>query len=278
LWHGFNMVLILSLVTLATGLVLYAVNKTDNAKIGRLKAYNAFSPQRFFEWSFKKFVGFSHWYTDIMHNGYLRSYLLKIILFAEFLLTYELFTGGPIYINYSELSAISVYELLNVLVLISAVILTVTTSSRLTAVVGTSVIGYAICLMFVYYSAPDLAMTQFTIDTLTVVLFVFVLFNLPPFIVQANYKVVIRDMVVALGFGVILSMIAIKVLQVPTDIAISKFYGDFAYTLAKGKNVVNVILVDFRGFDTMFEIVVLSIAALGVYSLIKLKLTSSEKE
>jgi multicomponent Na+:H+ antiporter subunit A len=278
LWHGFNMVLILSLVTLAAGFVLYAVNKTDDAKIGRLKAYNAFSPQRFFEWSFKKFVDFSHWYTDIMHNGYLRSYLLKIILFAELLLTYELFMGGPIYINYSELSAISVYELVNVLVLISAVILTVTTSSRLTAVVGTSVIGYAICLMFVYYSAPDLAMTQFTIDTLTVVLFVFVLFNLPPFIVQANYKVVIRDIVIALGFGVIMSVIAIKVLQVPTDIAISKFYGDFAYTLAKGKNVVNVILVDFRGFDTMFEIVVLSIAALGVYSLIKLKLTSSEKE
>jgi len=105
-----------------------------------------------------------------------------------------------------------------------------------------------------------------------------VLFNLPPFINQANNTIVIRDTVVALGFGIILSVIAIKVLQVPTDISISKFYGDFAYTLAKGKNVVNVILVDFRGFDTMFEIVVLSIAALGVYSLIKLRLTSSEKE
>ena len=64
----------------------------------------------------------------------------------------------------------------------------------------------------------------------------------------------------------------------PTTIDISDYYGKYAYELAKGKNVVNVILVDFRGFDTMFEIVVLSIAALGVYSLLKLRLKSSEKE
>jgi len=65
---------------------------------------------------------------------------------------------------------------------------------------------------------------------------------------------------------------------VPTSKEISDFYGDYSYVLAKGKNVVNVILVDFRGFDTMFEIIVLSIAALGVYSLLKLKLKASERE
>ncbi|MGN7204607.1 putative monovalent cation/H+ antiporter subunit A [Pedobacter sp. SAFR-022] len=278
LWHGFNMVLTLSLVTLAAGTLVYLFNKADEKKLALLNPLQAFAPQAFFGKLGDWFIDLSEWYTNIMHNGFLRSYLLKIILFAELLLAYELLIGGPIYIDYSKLSAISIYEAVNVLILMAAVILTVTTSSRLTAVVGTSVIGYAICLMFVYYSAPDLAMTQFTIDTLTVVLFVFVLFNLPPFINQANNRVVIRDTVVALGFGIILSIIAIRVLQVPTDIAISKYYGDFAYTLAKGKNVVNVILVDFRGFDTMFEIVVLSIAALGVYSLIKLRLTSSEKE
>lgn len=278
LWHGFNTVLALSLVTLCFGTLIYFFNKANASRLALVARFDIIAPQAIFTKLGDWFVDFSEWYTNIMHNGFLRSYLLKIILFAEALLAYELLIGGPIYIDYSKLSAISVYEVVNVFILLAAVILTATTSSRLTAVVGTSVIGYAICLMFVYYSAPDLAMTQFTIDTLTVVLFVFVLFNLPPFINQANTRVVVRDTVVALGFGIILSIIAIRVLQVPTDIAISKFYGDFAYTMAKGKNVVNVILVDFRGFDTMFEIVVLSIAALGVYSLIKLRLTSSEKE
>src|SRR5690606_519806 len=149
---------------------------------------------------------------------------------------------GPIYIDYSKLSHISVYEGVNVLILLAAVYLTVSTSSRLTAVVGTSVIGYAICLMFVFYSAPDLAMTQFTIDTLTVVLFVFVLFNLPSFLNFANRTSKLRDAIVSIIFGTLLSVIAIKVLQVPTDIDISEFYAKYAYTLAKGKNVVNVIL------------------------------------
>jgi len=278
IWHGFNTVLLLSLVTLVIGTIVFFYNKPNIRKERLLEPLNKISPQLIFEKLAEKFVDFSSWYTHIMHNGFLRSYLLKIIIFAEVLLGYELFIGGPIYIDYAQLSPISIYEAANVLILIAAVVLTVTTSSRLTAVVGTSAIGYAICMMFVYYSAPDLAMTQFTIDTLTVVLFVFVLFNLPSFINQANRKVIIRDIVVALSFGTILSIIAIKVLQVPTDIAVSKFYGDFAYTLAKGKNVVNVILVDFRGLDTMFEIVVLSTAALGVYSLIKLKLKTSEKE
>lgn len=278
IWHGFNTVLILSLATLAAGTFLYLTIKPDAKKLSFVERFNLLSPESVFSKIAAKFFSLSSWYTNLFHNGFLRSYLLKIIIFAEILFAYELFHGGPIYIDYSQLSFISIYEGANVLVLMAAIIMTVTTSSRLTAVVGTSVVGYAICLMFVFYSAPDLAMTQFTIDTLTVVLFVFVLFNLPSFLNLTNTKTVVRDTIVALSFGIILSLIALKVLQVPTNIDISNFYGKYAYTLAKGKNVVNVILVDFRGLDTMFEIIVLSIAALGVYSLIKLRLKPSEKE
>ncbi|RYD93391.1 MAG: DUF4040 domain-containing protein, partial [Sphingobacteriales bacterium] len=280
IWHGFNTVLLLSVLTLVVGTVIYFINKPNKRQAIFVARFDRFTMQALFKRSWAGFNRFSTIYSNFLHNGFLRSYLLKIIIFAELLLAYELIIGGPIYIDYSQLSPISLYEGVNVLILIAALYLTVTTSSRLTAVVGTSVIGYAICLMFVFYSAPDLAMTQFTIDTLTVVLFVFVLFNLPSFLMvpNSNKLSVARDAVVALSFGGILSLIAIKVLQVPTSKAISDFYGEYAYTLAKGKNVVNVILVDFRGIDTMFEIVVLSIAALGVYSLIKLRLKTSEKE
>lgn len=280
IWHGFNTVLILSLATLGVGIMVYIFNKPSGSKLSSVVRFERFAPQSVFTRMWGKIINLSRMYTNYMHNGFLRSYLLKIIIFAEILFAYELIIGGPLVIDYSILSPISVYEAMNVLVLIAALILIVRTSSRLTAVVGTSVVGYAICLMFVFYGAPDLAMTQFTIDTLTVVLFVFVLFNLPPFLrfPTRNKKVILRDTAVALSFGTILSLIAIKVLQVPTSKEISEFYGEHAYTLAKGKNVVNVILVDFRGIDTMFEIIVLSIAALGVFSLLKLKLKSSERE
>jgi multicomponent Na+:H+ antiporter subunit A len=141
-----------------------------------------------------------------------------------------------------------------------------------------SVVGYCLCLLFVFYSAPDLAMTQFTIDTLTVVLFVLVLFKLPAFLKFSNYPAKLRDGAISVIFGALIFIIALKVLNEPVTKEISEFYAKNSYTLAKGKNVVNVILVDFRGADTMIEITVLTIAAIGVYSLLKLNVSQSEKE
>src|SRR5690606_2500254 len=100
---------------------------------------------------------------------------------------------------------------------------------------------------------------------------VLVLFRLPPFLVLANPKIKIRDGVVSFLFGGVISLIALDALDEPVTKQVSNFYGDYSYVMAKGKNVVNVILVDFRGFDTMFEITVLSVAIIGVFSLLKLK-------
>lgn len=278
LWHGFNTVLTLSVATLAAGTALYFAHNPTEEKLLSLARFDVVSSQHIFHQIGKSIEKGASWYTNTIHNGYLRSYHLKIILFAELLLGYKLWLSGPIQIDYANLTPLSWYEVGIVAILIGALYIIVTTKSRLTSVVSTSVIGYCICLLFVFYSAPDLAMTQFTIDTLTTVLFVLVLYKLPPFINFVRQGILIRDAIVALGFGIIISLIALRVLYEPNTTAISDFYGENAYLLAKGKNVVNVILVDFRGMDTMFETVVLSIAALGVYSLIKLRLKSSEKE
>src|SRR5690606_12039878 len=113
---------------------------------------------------------------------------------------------------------------------------------------------------------------------LSTVLFVLVLYRLPGFINLASKRTQYRDILVSIGFGVILSLIALRVWSEPIAKDISDFYGENAYILAKGKNVVNVILVDFRGIDIMFVSVVLIIAVLGVYSLIRLRLKPTVKE
>jgi len=274
IWHGFNTVLLLSAVTIVCGTLLYFIKKP----VRPAGSIGLALPERVFTLSARLLQHLSTWYTNTLHNGFLRSYLLRIIVFSVLLLAYRVINSGPIEISLAKISTISIYEIVVAGILIAAIYMTVTSSSRLTAVVGTSVIGYCICLMFVFYSAPDLAMTQFTIDTLTLVLFVFVLFRLPPFLNFANNKVRIRDGIVAASFGILIALVALQAMQQPIDTEISKFYAENAYKLAHGKNVVNVILVDFRGFDTMFEIVVLSVAALGVFSLINLRLKSSEKE
>jgi len=278
IWHGFNTVLVLSGITLILGIILYTVWKPTPQKAANLDRFNRFAPQEILQTLFGTFKRIATIYTNTLHSGLLRSYLLRIIVFAILLLAYRLFSGGPLQLTLANVQPVNVYEIAVACILIGAIYLTVTTASRLTVVVATSVIGYCICLQFVFYSAPDLAMTQFTIDTLTVVLFVLVLFRLPAFLNFANRRARLRDGIIAIVFGLLISLIAIQVLNQPTDNSVSKFYGDNAYVLAKGRNVVNVILVDFRGLDTLFELVVLGIAAIGVYSLLKLRLKPNEKE
>ncbi|MFC3196416.1 putative monovalent cation/H+ antiporter subunit A [Parapedobacter deserti] len=278
IWHGFNLVLLLSTVTLILGAVLYLIRKPSAGGLARIERFDYLSPRHLLTKIVYYSKKFSARYTQTLHSGFLRVYIFRIVTFAVLLLGFRLLTGGPVWFTPNHLSPISVYEVVVGGILIVTIYLAVTTLSRLTAVVATSVIGYCICLLFVFYSAPDLAMTQFTIDTLTVVLFVLVLFRLPPFLNFTNRLARMRDWLLASSFGAIVSLIAVQVLNQPFDHAVSRFYGENAYLLAKGKNVVNVILVDFRGVDTMFEIVVLAIAAIGVFSLLKLKLKASEKE
>jgi multicomponent Na+:H+ antiporter subunit A len=111
-----------------------------------------------------------------------------------------------------------------------------------------------------------------------VILFVLVLYRLPKYITYANWLIRLRDGLVSLFLGTLITILALEVLHEPTYKETSQFFAENSYTLAKGKNVVNVILVDFRGIDTMVEITVLTIAALGVFALLKLQLNKYDQE
>lgn len=278
IWHGFNTVLLLSGTTIVLGLTFYLLKRPSQIRLQALSKFDFIAPQRILSLLVKRIEIFSFRYTRTLHNGYLRSYLLIIIIFLIGIIGYRLFTTVHIRLDFSKLSPIAFYEAIIVLIMIVAIIKTVFTTSRLVAIASMGVVGLCICLFFVFYGAPDLAMTQFIIDTLTVVLFVLVLFRLPPFLNFSNKRTTIRDGAVSLGFGTLIALIAIQAYNEPVNKEISRFYADNAYVLAKGKNVVNVILVDFRGADTMVEITVLTIAALGVYSMLKLNIKTSEME
>lgn len=277
-WHGVNPVLLLSGLTLAGGIGLYYYRQPSSFRLQTMSRYDYLSPETLVLKGAGKFDIFSHWYTNRLHNGNLRSYVSIIVIFMIGLLAYKLITGVNIYFDLSNVSRLTIYDVTIFCIIIAAIWKTISTSSRITAVACMSVVGYCICLLFVIYSAPDLAMTQFTIDTLTVILFVLVLFRLPRFLRINDRKVVLWDGIVSALFGALISIIALEVMNEPTNKETSRYYAENAYLLAKGKNVVNVMLVDFRGFDTLVEITVLIIAALGVYSLLKLRISSTEKE
>ncbi|APU68440.1 putative monovalent cation/H+ antiporter subunit A [Christiangramia flava] len=277
LWHGFNEVLLLSAITIGIGTALYFLIKPSAKLENGIAKLDAIAPENLL-WKFNGgFKIFSQYWTRFFQNGYLRNYISTIILFTVGVVGYIMLRDGRFEIDYMRLTETTISEIVVTLVLIAGCIYTVFTRSRLAAVVAMGVIGWSICLIFVFYSAPDLAMTQFSIDTLTVILFVLVLYKLPRYLKLSDYKTRIRDGVLSTVFGVMIAMIALEVLAVPANTEIGDYYAEKAYIAAHGKNVVNVILVDFRGADTMIEISVLSIAALGVFGLMKLRLRKSER-
>ena len=272
LWHGFNTVLYLSTLTLLLGIALLYLMKPTLGKEIVIKKLKIIAPKTTFRGFGQLFQRFAILWTNTFQNGYLRNYILTIIVFLTLLISYYLVSHVTFQVDYSTLLNLTVYEVATVLIMIVAIFFTIFTDSRLSAVAAMGVIGYTICLIFVYYSAPDLAMTQFTIDTLTVILFVLVLYRLPKYLHLSETKTRFRDGIVAILFGSLITVLAIEVLQVSHAGETKRFYAENAYVLAKGKNVVNVILVDFRGMDTMVEITVLAIAALGVFGLLKLRI------
>jgi multicomponent Na+:H+ antiporter subunit A len=161
-------------------------------------------------------------------------------------------------------------ELLIVLVAIVAAVATVRARSRLSAIISLGVVGIAVTLFFVFYSAPDLALTQLLIEVLTVILLVLVFFRVKPDpnLRAADGRRVLR-WGIAIGMGLFGAgfVLANHLYQVAPSI--SPYFLANALPIGQGGNVVNVILVDFRGYDTLGEITVLGLAALGGYAVLR---------
>jgi multicomponent Na+:H+ antiporter subunit A len=142
------------------------------------------------------------------------------------------------------------------------------TRSRLAAIISLGVIGYGIAFIYLYYSAVDLAITQILVETLVVVLFVLILQRMPVFARISAKWIKNRDLAVAIAFGTVMTIMALQASDINMTGQVSEYYIQNSLLKAYGRNVVNVILVDFRALDTLGEVLVLVIAALGVFILL----------
>jgi multicomponent Na+:H+ antiporter subunit A len=155
--------------------------------------------------------------------------------------------------------------------MILAIIGVLVARTRLLALVCLGVVGLGVAILFALFGAPDLAITQLLVEALTVVLFALVIFRLPRFSTLSSRRTIVIDGIFAGLCGATVSLLVLKANLVQIAPSISDKLGEWSYLLAKGKNVVNVILVDFRALDTLGEITVLCIAALGVAALLRVR-------
>ncbi|OWR30503.1 Na+/H+ antiporter subunit A [Saccharibacillus sp. O23] len=268
-WHGWTPELFMTLGVVLLGILLYRTytrfSLLDREWSGRdtlNRAYNG---------GLSLLENGGRRATDLYMTGSVRRYLIYILLFLAVSLCGTLLLSPNIRLGMDDYAPITFYEVAMVIVMLAAAAAVPFARSRVNAILFTGAVGYMVTGLFLVFRAPDLALTQMIVETVSVILFL-LCFKFLPKLKREKEKPVFKwtNLIVAGGVGVTMTLVALAAMGSSPFEPISEYFLRESYESAGGKNVVNVILVDFRGFDTLFEIMVLGIASLGIYGLIKL--------
>ena len=270
IWYGFNLVLLLSFATLLLGGTVYLLRAKLLPRVQTLTLPGIVKPSAWYDAALQGTLSFARLQTRIVQNGYLRNYIIFIMVTAVSLASFSLYHASGKVTIVPDFS-ITFYEAALAFIIVVSAFILITSTSRLKSIVALGVLGLSIGIIFVIYGAPDLALTTFAIETLNVILFVLVLYKLPRFLKLSRSSNRVRDTVIAACVGVFMTLMVLFATSFELSSELKNYFAAASVPDGKGRNVVNVILVDFRAIDTLGEITVLAIAALGIFALLKLK-------
>lgn len=269
LWYGINAALVMSIISLGLGFLLFKHWDRVRGKLFILAPVMRHGPEAGYENIMNGIVRFSEWQTRLLQNGYMRNYILIMLI------TLIVLISNSILLRHSPELAFDLdvrfHEAVVVGCMVMGALFATISRSRLGAVVSVGVMGFSIALTFILFSAPDLAITQLLVETLTVILLVLVLFRLPRFSNLSTSLERIRDGFVAAMVGILICLLIMTSWSIQQFEPISTYMIENSAPLAFGRNIVNVILVDYRALDTLGEMFVLALAAIGVIAMLKLR-------
>ncbi len=267
LWGGFKTPLFLSIATIALGVVLLWKARAISTAMA-----NAFeklwSPDQGYDQFLDALVGTARAVTARLQTGTLRHYLLVTLIVVAVAMLYPTITMGDLNLT-ASLPDADFYIWGIALLALAGGFAIAAARSRLVAILSMGVLGVSVALIFVLFSAPDLAFTQLMVETLSVVILALVITRLP--IYRSDWRgwpKAIRDAVIGGAVGVGFALLLLSITDRSLDMALSEYFAARSYTEAYGRNIVNVILVDFRALDTFGEIAVVVIAGIAVMSLL----------
>jgi multicomponent Na+:H+ antiporter subunit A len=274
LWKGFNSAFALSVLAISSGVALALIE-------GRIANFRSPWPERwrgalFFDSIIDGMLALATRTTRLIQGGRLRRYIANTFLALLVLVGLPFVLYGlndprnPLLFPFD--SELQLYEILAASLVAIGVVATVTARSRLGAIIAVSLVGAMVSLFFALFSAPDLALTQLLIEVLSTVFLVLVFSVLPArFGTLSSRWVRSRDAIIAIVVGLLMGTIALVSASSQMFPPLAPYFLANSLPAAQGANVVNVILVDFRGFDTLGEITVLFIAAVGIYGLLRMR-------
>ncbi len=270
LWHGFNLPLMLSVVAVIAGIVLFVKWDRVLELFARMPFIDRLGPERGYERIMDALVWVAEWQTRVLQNGYMRNYLITIVMTTVVATAWTFFVHTGQGVPLGEID-FRIYELVVVGLVVAGAIVASVTRSRLGAVATLGLVGFGIAMIYVFFSAADVGTTQIMVETLTVILLVLVLFRLPGFQNLSDTSSRLRDAAVAASLGGLMTILILAVNAVEVAEPISDRLVHWSVPEGFGRNIVNVILVDFRALDTLGEIFVVGLAAIGIYAMINLR-------
>jgi multicomponent K+:H+ antiporter subunit A len=278
-WHGFTFPLLMSFVALVGGVVFYSLlhgylahSEGDPPLLRRLKDKRIFERAMVvLSWRWAR------WLEDVLGTRRLQPQLLLIVCAALVAASAPMVLRGLDFGSRPWLGTDPAFALAWAVGLTCAVAAAYQAKyHRLAALVLLGGAGLVTCITFVWFSAPDLALTQLLVEVVTTILILLGLRWLPKRLKEIpdeNATIArlrrLRDLGIAVVAGAGMAILSFAVMTRPLPDSISQFFLQRAYTEGGGANVVNVILVDFRGFDTLGEITVVGIVALTVFALLR---------
>ncbi|MFS8044718.1 putative monovalent cation/H+ antiporter subunit A [Rhizobium sp. BR 314] len=269
--------LALSLATVLAGILVYWQLDRARFVMSVILRHLGPGPDRGFDGLISGLVRLSHAVSRILQPGRLEIYVTVTFLCLAAMLLVPL-------VVYGELPAVPAWPSLQwheatiFLIAVIGLASVVLARDRLTAIVSLGIQGFAVAVIFLLFGAPDLSFTQFMVETLSVVILAMVMtrLRLSPADRRPPLKMFAHALL-AIGCGAGFSLLLLKATQAPFDLTLTAFFDRYSKLIAHGDNVVNVIIVDFRGTDTLGEIAVVAMTGLAILALIRIRAGGERK-
>lgn len=278
LWHGINVPLVLSIITVTLGSVIFW-------QLDRLKSLIISWVDRLFidgdrsyHWMLGAIQRSANLITKTLQTGSLSHYLTVVFTTIVLVLSVAL-TAKPVAFEFGALTAVDPLVGVIVAIMILAALVVGISNSRLLSICALGIVGSGVAVVFLFFGAIDVAITQLMVETLFVVLIATVLTKLPRFPGKQHpgKAGALRDASIAIAAGLVVAVLTVAVALSPLDLSVTEFFEVNSLEKAYGRNIVNVILVDFRALDTMGEVAVVATAAMAVIALLKVRPHSQEQ-
>jgi multicomponent Na+:H+ antiporter subunit A len=271
-----NIALGLSVLTIVLGIVFYVSLDRLRALTTKLFAAIGWGPDKGFDQAVSGTLSLSFYVTRLTQSGRFERYMTITFMMLAAALLIPMWVGDEMP-GWPAFPIARFQDWAMVMIAAIGILAVVCAKDRLTAIVSLGIQGFAVSLIYMLYGAPDLAFTQFMVETLSVVILALVMtkLNLTPSDHRPNGAKAL-DFAIAAAIGIGFTLLLLKVLEGTMDMALPRYFAEFSYTLGHGRNIVNVILVDFRGVDTLGEIGVVMVTGLAVLALIRMRATRAE--